>query len=95
MIETGLGFLEAEVKRPPGYAVKFGQSSFGIAPEAFDAVDVTLPSSEFIGPVVNPEVLVKTAMSTRPSEWMTETGSICPSMTPCSVALAQSSTISV
>lgn len=60
MVEAEFGFLEVEVKRLLGYAIKFGEPALSVAPEAFDAVDMPLPISEFICAVIDSKMLVET-----------------------------------
>ena len=60
MIESKLRFLEMQIEGTLGQAVKLGHTSFCIAPETFDTVDVPFARGELIGPVVDSEVLVET-----------------------------------
>jgi len=60
MVEAEFGFLEVEIKRPLGHTIELGEPAFGVTPEAFDAVDMPLPTSEFIGAVIHSEMLVET-----------------------------------
>ncbi len=56
MIESKLAFLQVQYERAFGDAVELGQASLGIAPEAFDAVDMVGPFSEMIFAVADAQV---------------------------------------
>ena len=60
MIGAEFGFLEVEIKRSLGHAVEFGKPAFSVAPQALDAVDMSLPASELIYTVIDSKVLVET-----------------------------------
>ena len=59
-VESKFCFLQEEVIRGLGDAIIFGQASFRITPEGFNAVDIFLPVCKLIFSVVHPKVLVKT-----------------------------------
>ena len=59
MIEAEFGFLEMQVEGSCRHAIELGQSSFCIAPETFDSIDVSFSIGELIGTVIDPQMLVK------------------------------------
>ena len=52
-IESKLTLFKMQIKSRFVHSAKPGQSSFGESPKPFDAINVGLPLSEFIFPVVN------------------------------------------
>ena len=59
MIEAVFTLFEVEIESRFGDAIELGESAFGVAPERLDAVDVTLPPSELILPMVYPAVFLE------------------------------------
>lgn len=57
MIEAELAFLQVQVEGRLGQAIELGQTAFGEAPEAFDAIDVVVAFGEMIAAVANAPVL--------------------------------------
>ena len=60
MIEAEFGFFEMQVEGSCRHAIELGQSSFCIAPEALDSINVSFSTGELIGTVIDPQMLVKT-----------------------------------
>jgi hypothetical protein len=60
MIEAEFGFFEMQVEGSCRHAIELGQSSFCIAPEALDSIDVSFSIGELIGTVIDPQMLAKT-----------------------------------
>ena len=57
MVESKFSFFEVKVEGVAGDAVELGQSSFGVAPEGLDAVDVGLEVGELVVVMPDAEVL--------------------------------------
>ena len=58
VIVSPFGFFEMQMKGVFGQALELGESHFGHAPEALDAVDVDAAPDEFILAVIDTEVAV-------------------------------------
>ena len=96
MVESKRGFLEVQIEGSFGQAFELGYPSLCIAPEVFDAVDVTFARGKLNGPVVDSEMLVKADVNmtivTVPAVRMNDQPRI--RITPCRAAFVQSGTIS-
>lgn len=57
MIKPKLTFFKMQVKSAWAHSPEPGEAAFGVAPEAFDAVDMGPPVSEFITAMIDPEML--------------------------------------
>ena len=57
MVESEFSFFEVNIKRMFCNPVELSQASFGIAPEAFNAVDVRAAVGEFVVAMVDTKVL--------------------------------------
>jgi len=51
VIESEFAFFEVQVKCIFSPAMKFLQAMIGVAPETFDAIDVSFTSGKFVGPM--------------------------------------------
>lgn len=63
MVEAELGFFEVQFELFASHAMKLRQPMFGIAPEGFDAVDVSGALDEFVVTVIDPKVLLQTQIN--------------------------------
>ncbi len=101
MVKAEFSFFQMQVEGDDGYSVELLQPAFGITPERFNAVDMMLAPRKFIGTVVHSKVFIKTdiyqAIIAAPAIRVNHRigCAMCPRITPCSVALVQSGTISV
>jgi hypothetical protein len=59
MIESKLSFFEMIIKCTFRHAVKLSQTTFGIAPEGLNPVDMMLAAGKLIGAMIDAKVLVK------------------------------------
>ena len=58
MIETPLTFLEVEEKAFLAHAAQFEEAELGVAPKAFDPVDVVFAAGELVFVVMDAMVFV-------------------------------------
>ena len=58
MIVTKFRFLEMQIKSRRVHASELGKPDLGDAPEAFDAIDMRMPSGKLISAVIDTEVPV-------------------------------------
>ena len=59
MIEAELGLLQVQIKRSAGHTVELRQAPLGVAPEAFNAIDMHRAAGELVGAVADAKVFVK------------------------------------
>ena len=59
VIEAKFGLLQMQVKRVPGHPVELHKAALGIAPEAFNAVDMNAAPGKLVVAVVDPQVFIK------------------------------------
>ena len=80
MIEAELGLLQVQIERSAGHAVELRQAPLGVAPEAFNAIDMHRAASELVGAVADPKVLVKAhvhqAVIAAPAVGMDDAGNV-------------------
>ena len=101
MVKAKLTLLEVQVERRFSHTVKFQQAALGTGPKGLCAIDVVTAMGEFIGTMLHTVMFLVSeiyeAIIAPPAIGMDNPVrvSTLPRMMPCSVALAQSGTISV